>query len=111
MTATGRGRMQFMIVCKLQNKAEDYCTEQPKCLDTLHICEKQLNYFPYTTIMKEITRDMNNHAIAQSIVVSACTPEQPQTGKTMDEVREFFQQKVCKKPFQIGHFCNWNLNT
>jgi len=34
ITAIGSFRMQFMIVCMLQNKAEDYCTERPKWLVT-----------------------------------------------------------------------------
>jgi hypothetical protein len=34
MCATGWGRMQFMILCKEQNKTEDYSTERPKYLVT-----------------------------------------------------------------------------
>jgi len=42
---------------------------------------------------------MSNHPIAQWIVVGVWTPEQPQTGKTIDEVREIFQRKFDKGTF------------
>jgi len=47
--------------------------------------------------MKEITKFMSHHAISQRIVVIVWIPEQPQTGKTMDELREFFQQRFGKE--------------
>ena len=42
---------------------------------------------------------MSNHAIAQRIVVSVWKPEQPQTGKKVDEVCEIFQRRFGKGTF------------
>ena len=62
--------MQFMNVCKLQNKAEDYSTEEPKCLVTLQICEQQLISFLFffAANMKEIKDDKSNYTLNNGLL-------------------------------------------
>ena len=80
-------------------KPRNILQSEQNVLLPLQICEQQQNSFPYAANMKEITKDMRNHAIAQRIVVSHWTAEQPQTRKKLDEMREFFPQRFGKETF------------
>jgi hypothetical protein len=67
--------------------------------------------------MKEITNDKSNYTFEQWIVISVWDHEQPQTGKTMNNVWENFQQifiqetlpKKTLQRLEDKHFATGNI--